>query len=287
MIDAVLRYAFMQNALIAAVLASICGGIIGTIAIEKKLISMSGGIAHASFGGIGLGYLLGFEPIWGGLAFAVGASSLVAKLPKNARMNADTMTGILWSFGMALGILFISMRPGYMPDMTSYLFGDILAVSTGSLIYMGVFTAVVLLVFVMLYHHIVLYLFDEEYGVAAGMRTGVLKWVVYIMIPVGIIVLLKIVGIILTIALMTIPVSIAKMFCTSFWRVVTTSVILSLVFCLIGLVASYYLGIPSGVCIIVISTVIYLSLLGLRGGLAKRLHAIKKHITKEGHEVTD
>ena len=287
MIEAIMRYTFMQNALIAAVLASICGGIIGTIAIEKKLISMSGGIAHASFGGIGLGYLLGFEPIWGGLAFAIGSSALVAKLPKNARMNADTMTGILWSFGMALGILFISMRPGYMPDMTSYLFGDILAVSSGSLIYMGVFTAAVLLVFVMLYRYIVLYLFDEEYAVATGMRTGFLKWIVYIIIPVGIIVLLKIVGVILTIALMTIPVSIAKMFCSSFGRVVTASVILSLAFCLIGLVASYYINIPSGVCIIVISTVIYLVLLALRGALSKKIHSIKKHIRKERHEVTD
>ncbi len=277
MIEAILTYAFMRNALIAAVLASITGGIIGTVAIEKKLISMSGGIAHASFGGIGLGYLLGFEPIWGGLAFAVGASALVAKMPSNARLKADTMTGILWSFGMALGILFVSLRQGYIPDMTSYLFGDILSVSSDTLIYMAVFTSSVVVVFAAFYHHLVLYIFDEEYAAAAGIKTSILKWIVYIIIPLGIIVLLKIVGILLTIALMTIPVSAAKMLCNSFGRVVAVSVLTSLIFCLTGLVVSYYINIPSGVCIIVISTVVYLLMLMLRGGVTKWIHSRTKH----------
>ena len=280
MIEAILGYTFMRNALIAAVLASVTGAIIGTIAIEKRLISMSGGIAHASFGGIGLGYLLGFEPIWGGLVFAVGMSALVAKMPANARVKADTMTGILWSFGMALGILFIALRPGYMPDMTSYLFGDILSVSTESLIYMGTFTAAVVLVFLMFFRHLVLYLFDEEYAAAAGIKTTFLKWVTYIMIPVGIIVLLKIVGILLTIALMTIPVSVARMLTNSFGRVVGLSALISLIFCLAGLVVSYYINIPSGVCIIVLGTVAYLTMLVLRGGVAKRIHRRHKHIEK-------
>lgn len=278
MIEAILSYAFMRNALFAAVFASITGAIIGAIAIEKKLISMSGGIAHASFGGIGLGYLLGFEPIWGGLVFAVGMSALVAKMPANARLKADTMTGILWSFGMALGILFIALRPGYMPDMTSYLFGDILSVSTESLVYMGVFAATVVLVFVMFFRHLALYLFDEEYAAAAGVKTVLLKWITYIMIPVGIIVLLKIVGILLTIALMTIPVSIARMLSNSFGRVVVLSAVISLVFCIAGLVLSYYINIPSGVCIIVLGTVVYLVMLMLRGYIAKRVHRHRKHI---------
>ncbi|MFO7611184.1 MAG: metal ABC transporter permease [Clostridia bacterium] len=277
MIDAILNYTFMQNALIAAVLASIVTGIIGTIAIEKRLISMSGGIAHASFGGIGFGYLVGFEPIWGGLAFAVGSSILISRLSKNTKMKSDTMTGILWSFGMALGILFISLAPGYMPDMTSYLFGDILSVSTSSIIYMLVFTIVISFVFIMLYHHLIIYLFDEEYSKARGINTRLLEWVVYIMIPVGIMVLIKIVGIILTIALMTIPVSIAKLYFKSYGRVIFASIIISMVFCITGLTLSYYINIPSGVCIIVISTLIYLVLLFMRRRLQKRHHAQRVH----------
>lgn len=277
MIDAILNYTFMQNAVIAAVLASVVTGIIGTIAIEKRLISMAGGIAHASFGGIGLGYLLGFEPIWGGAAFAAVASILIGKRPKDRRLNADTMTGILWSFGMALGILFVSIAPGYMPDMTSYLFGDILSVSTESLIYMGVITAAIVLTFASLFRHLVLYLFDEAYAAARGIRVKVLEWVVYIMIPLGIIVLIKVVGIILTIALMTIPVSISKLFCKSVGKVVILSMALGLVFCIVGITVSYYANIPSGVCIILIGTIIYLLTLLLKRGLQKRIHKRKMH----------
>ncbi len=277
MIQAVLNYNFMQNALLAALMASIVTGIIGTIAIEKKLISMSGGIAHASFGGIGFGYLAGFEPIWGGLAFAIGSSVLISRLSKNTKMKADTLTGILWSFGMALGILFISLAPGYMPDMTSYLFGDILSVSNSSLIYMASFTVVILVVFIMFYHHILLYLFDEEYAKARGVNTRALEWMVYIMIPVGIIVLIKIVGIILTIALMTIPVSIAKLYSNSIRGVVAISTVLSMFFSLTGLIVSYYINIPSGVCIILASTLVYLVVLAVKGRIQKKHHAQRIH----------
>ena len=277
MIHAILNYSFMQNALIAAVLASIVTGIIGTIAIEKKLISMSGGIAHASFGGIGFGYLAGFEPIWGGLFFAVGSSLLISRLSKNTKMKADTMTGILWSFGMAMGILFIALAPGYMPDMTSYLFGDILSVSNNSLIFMAIFTVVIVVTFIMLYNHLIIYLFDEEYARARGINTSLLEWIVYIMIPIGIIVLIKVVGIILTIALMTIPVSIAKLFCKSINRVIIWSAVLSATFSIIGLVLSYYLNIPSGACIIIFSTLVYLIILAVKHNIQKRLHEQRVH----------
>jgi zinc transport system permease protein len=277
MIEAILSYTFMQNALFAALMASVVTGIIGTIAIEKKLISMSGGIAHASFGGIGFGYLLGFEPIWGGLVFAVGSSVLISRISKNSKMKADTMTGILWSFGMALGILFISLAPGYMPDMTSYLFGDILSVSTGSLIYMAAFTVVISVIFIMLYNHLIIYLFDENYAKARGINTKLLEWLVYIMIPIGIMVLIKIVGIILTIALMTIPVSIAKLMCKSIKRVIWMSMLLSVIFSLAGLTIAYYVNIPSGVCIILLSTVVYLILLAVKRRIQKRLHDQRVH----------
>ncbi len=284
MINAVLNYSFIQNALIAALLASIVTGIIGTIAIEKKLISMSGGIAHASFGGIGLGYLLGIEPIWGGLFFAVGSSVLISKMSQNEKFKADTLTGIMWSFGMALGILFISLAPGYMPDMTSYLFGDILSVSSSAVIYMSIITFAILFLFIMLYNYLMIYLYDEEYAKIKGINVGLLRWVVYIIIPIGIIVLIRVVGIILTIALMTIPTSIAKMFFKSFVKVVVSSIIISALFCIIGLVVSYYANIPSGVCIVIMSTLVYLFLLVTKNTIVKRKHIKKMH---EEHLASD
>ncbi len=278
MIDAILHYTFMQNAFIAALLASIVAGILGTIAIEKQLISMSGGIAHASFGGIGLGYLLGFEPLWGGMLFATGSSLVILNLSKkDMKINPDTMIGILWSFGMALGILFISLSPGYMPDMTSYLFGNILSVSTSSILYMTVFTAIVVLLFLVLFHYITLYLFDDEYAAIRGVNVKLLNAVIYIMIPVGIIVLIKIVGIILTIALMTIPVSIAKLFFNSIGKVILGSVLIGLLLNIIGLTVSYYLSIPSGACIIIISAIVYLAVSVIKKNLPKWLHTRKEH----------
>jgi len=277
MIQAILDYSFMQNALIAVLLASVVTGIIGTIAIEKKLISMSGGIAHASFGGIGLGYLAGFEPIWGGLAFAVGASLLISKISKSKRVNADTITGILWSFGMALGILFISLAPGYMPDMTSYLFGDVLSVSSGAVWTMIFSTVAIAVVFVMFFSYFSSYLFDEEYARAIGINTRVLEWMVYLMIPAGIIVLIRIVGVILTIALMTIPVSIAKLFFKTFKQVVIASILISMAFSLLGLTLSFYINIPSGVCIIVLATIVYLVLMFTKQRVQARLHTKRLH----------
>ena len=277
MIEAILRYAFMRNALITAVLASVVIGIIGTIAIEKKLISMSGGIAHAAFGGIGLGYLLGFEPIIGGVAFAIAASAMMRKLPPRNKLNADTMMGILWSFGMALGILFIALAPGYMPDMTSYLFGDILSVSTSYVWYIGAFTAVIVFLFIMLYNPLMLYLFDQGYAEARGINVNLLSWVVYIMLPVGIIVLLKIVGIVLTIALMTIPVSLSKLFFRSVGKVIVCSMVLSFLFCLSGLLISFYAAIPSGACIAVLATLVYLLVLGTHAGVRRLRHRRLSH----------
>ena len=271
MIEAILNYTFMQNALLAALLASVVTGIIGTIAIEKKLISMSGGLAHASFGGIGLGYLLGFEPIWGGLVFAIASSGLISRLSQHKKIKADTLTGILWSFGMALGILFISLAPGYMPDMTSYLFGDILSVATSEILYMLGFTVIIFVLFFMLYNYLMVYLFDEEYAQARKMNVRLLRRLVYLIIPIGIIVLIRVVGIILTIALMTIPTSIAKLYCKSLARVVLLSTAVSMLFCIAGLALSYNINIPSGVCIVLVSTVAYLGLLLVRGSFGRML----------------
>lgn len=207
---------------------------------------------------------------------------LICKLPKNSKMNADTMTGILWSFGMALGILFIALAPGYMPDMTSYLFGDILSVSTSTIMYMMVFTLVVVILFVMLYNHLIIYIFDEEYAVARGVNIKALESMIYIMIPVGIIVMIKMVGIILTIAMMTIPVSLSKLFFKSIGKVIWFSIIISFIFSIIGITISYYINIPSGVCIIVLSTIIYLILSLSKNAVQKRIHKRKKHLGENG-----
>ncbi|HWR29393.1 MAG TPA: metal ABC transporter permease, partial [Negativicutes bacterium] len=133
MMDAILKYNFLQNAIMAAILASVVCGIVGTYIMEKKLVMMSGGIAHAAFGGIGLGYFLKVEPMLTALGVSVLASVSVAALKRKAMTDSDLLIGMFWSLGMALGVVFIAMTPGYPPDMASYLFGNILAVSRSDL----------------------------------------------------------------------------------------------------------------------------------------------------------
>ena len=130
MIDAILKYTFLQHAIIGAILASIICGIIGTIIVEKKLVMMSGGIAHTAFGGVGMGYFLKIEPIIGALIFAIISSFGIVGIKRKSRVNTDTIIGMFWSLGMALGIIFISLTPGYPPDISSYLFGPRFYVST-------------------------------------------------------------------------------------------------------------------------------------------------------------
>lgn len=276
MIASFFSYSFIQNAFVSAILASLISGIIGTIIVEKKLVSMSGGIAHASFGGIGLGYLLGIEPIIGGVAFAVSASLGIRSINKSSKIKNDTLVGIFWSVGMALGILFISITPGYMPDMTSYLFGDILTVPDIYIYFMTILCVITLVIVFLFYNYIKAYLFDELYANTMGINVNLIEIMIYILIPLCIIALVKVVGIILAIALLTIPTSIAKMFCSRLEKVIIVSVLLGIFFSFTGIFISYWLNIPSGASIIVFSSIVYFILTITVPYIKKRIH-IKQH----------
>ncbi len=218
---------------------------------------MSGGIAHTSFGGIGLGYFLGIEPIIAGLLFAVTASLAVGQIKRRTNHSADTMISMFWSAGMALGILFIGLTPGYPPDMTTYLFGDILTVNNFYLTTMAFMVICVVLVIVLLFSYFKLYLFDEEYAKIMGINVLVLELVLYVMIAFSIVILIKVVGIILALALLTIPPATAKLFTHRLETMMTIATISGVVYCLIGLGVSYYLNIPSGASIILSAIILY------------------------------
>lgn len=258
MIEAIFKYTFLQNAFLTAIFASVVCGIVGTIIVEKKLVSFSGGIAHVSFGGIGLGYYMGFEPIFGGIAFAVLSALGVAQIRKRSNTNEDTLISMLWSAGMAMGILFIALTPGYPPDMTSYLFGDILTVNFLYLRVMMALSVIVLIVVFSLYNYWKIYLFDEEYASIMGIKTGALEFVLFLIISVSIVILIKVVGIILSIAMLTAPPAIVKLFTHRLSRVMIGAGILGVIFNLAGLSLSYQLNIPSGATIILIAISSYL-----------------------------
>lgn len=257
MISAFVEYAFIRHAVIGIFLASIVCGIIGTIIIEKKLVMMSGGIAHTAFGGIGMGYFLGIEPIIGAVIFSVFSSLGIAKINRESKTNTDTLTAMFWALGMALGIIFITFTPGYPPDMTSYLFGDVLKISKLDIEVMIITDILVVTIITMFFKHFKYYLFDEEFTSTLGVDTMLLEYILYVLIACTIVALIRVVGIILVIALLTVPPAIAKFFTYDLKKIMTTSVILGILFGLTGLTFSYYFNIASGASIILFSVMTY------------------------------
>lgn len=260
MINDLFTYTFMQNAVISAVLASIACGMIGTIVMEKRLVMMSGGIAHTAFGGIGMGYYLNIEPILGALMFSIFSALAITKINHATRTNSDILIGMFWSMGMAMGILFIAFTPGYPPDMTSYLFGDILTVSRFDLYIIGVLDVLVIFAIIALYHVLKAYMFDEEFVHVSGINTRLLEYLLFVLIAITVVILIRVVGIILVIALFTTPPAIAKLFTYDLRKIMLISIALGSIFCLLGLWVSYELRISSGASIVMLTVLSYVSI---------------------------
>ena len=254
----ILSYNFFQNALIGSLFASIIAGIIGTIIVEKKLVMLSSGIAHISFGGVGLGFFLQINPIWGAYLLSGLASIGIVKINNTEKSYPDTIIGMFWAFAMALGILFIYLAPSYPPDVNSYLFGDILTISKTNIYLIIATTVATLAIFIAFYNHWIAYLFDSNYFKILNINKKIFDYLLFLLITVTIIALIKLVGIILVIALLTIPPSLAKLFSNSFKKIIFLSSIFSFMFMVLGLFLSYHLNIPSGATIIITGFISYI-----------------------------
>jgi zinc transport system permease protein len=257
MIEALLEYQFLQNAFLSGVLASIVCGMIGVIIIEKKLVMMSGGIAHTSYGGVGLGYLLGFEPIIGAFFFSACAALGIGYIKRKSGTSSDVVIGLFWSFGMALGILFIALMHSYPPDLSSYLFGNILSVTKADLHLMIILAFIVTLVIAALYHNWKAYLFDQEFALIIGLKTTFLEYLLLLMIAMTVVILIRVVGIILILALLTAPAAVASLFSSSLKNRMVYASLLGALFCIAGLWISYEMNIPSGASIVLLSVICY------------------------------
>jgi len=252
-----LGYEFFQNALLAGVLASIACGIIGTFVVIRRMVAISGGISHAAFGGIGLGYYLGIEPLLGAIGFTVGAALIMGELEQRAEQNMDTLIGAVWATGMAFGILFIYITPGFAPDLFGYLFGNILLVPQGELLLMLVLIVIIVITVGILFNDLVAVTFDQEYATVTNLPVERLLLVLLVLIALTVVMLIQVVGIILVIALLTLPAAISRE-CTG--RVKTMmlyAVLLGGAFTTTGIFLSAILDIPSGATIILVSAAAY------------------------------
>ena len=251
------QYQFIQNALLASILTSILCGLIGVIIVEKKMLMMSGGIAHTAYGGVGLGYLLNFEPILGALVFAICAAVGVGFIKRKGGVNSDIVISLFWSLGMALGILFISLMNGYPPDMNSYLFGNILSVTKYNIYIMFIITIFVSLFIIMFFEDWKAYLFDEQFSEIIGMKTRILEYLCLVLIALTVVILIKVTGIILSLALLTAPAATATLLSKKLKSRMILSVILGNIFCFAGLLISFKANIPSGATIIIFCVLFY------------------------------
>ncbi|MGB9937126.1 MAG: metal ABC transporter permease [Methanobacterium sp.] len=246
------QYGFVQNALIAAVLVSIACGIVGSYVVVKKIVSISGAISHAAFGGIGLGYFLGVNPIISAIPFSVFSAIVIGLINEKVKISEDTAIGILWSVGMALGVIFINLTPGYAPDLFSYLFGNILTVPTSDLILMLILDIVIIATVLLFYKEFLAVSFDQEFSKVIGVPSEIMYILLLCLVALSVVVLIKVVGVILVIALLSIPAAISRQFTYNMKNIMSFSIILSILLTLTGLWLSYIFNLASGATIVVI-----------------------------------
>ena len=251
-------YDFMRNAILAGILVSIACGIVGTLVVLNRIVFLSGGIAHAAYGGIGLAFFLLINPIIGAIAFSTLSSLVMGWVQRKTRQRADTLIGVMWAVGMALGIIFINLSPGYKADLMSYLFGSILAVSTLDIwLMLGVSFLIIILVSIF-YRLLLAISFDETFARVRNIPVDALYMGMVIMIGLTVVVAMRVVGLIMIIALLTIPPAIANLFLKSMWKIMLLASGLSILFTLIGLMISYTLNLTSGAAIILVAGVTYI-----------------------------
>jgi len=253
-------YRFFINALLAAVFSSITCGFIGTYIVSRRIVFISGGISHASFGGVGIAYYLGIQPLLGAAVFSVLSAVGIEAFSHKSELREDSLIGMMWSFGMAVGIIFIFITPGYAANLMSFLFGSILTVSLPEILLMAVLALVIVLFFVLLFKEILFVAFDEDYARTQGIPTTVINYILIGLVALTIVINIRVVGIILVISLLTIPQATANLLTKSFKRIIIYSTGFAFLASVSGLLVSYLLNIPSGATIIFISIFIFLVL---------------------------
>lgn len=265
----ILGYTFFQNALLGSLLASIVCGFIGTYIVTRRLVFISGGITHASFGGIGLGVYMGIDPILSAMVFAVCSACGVQWVSRRGNVREDSAIAMFWTFGMSVGVICCFLTPGFMPDLSSYLFGSILTIGSSDLVLLTGLAAVVMLLFILLRRVIVGVSFDPVFARSQGLPVAAVEYLMMVLIAMTIVAVLRMVGIVLAISLLTVPQMTANLFTCHYGRMIALSIGLGCVYCMTGLLVSYWLGVPSGASIIFISILIYAALRTIKTAVLK------------------
>lgn len=252
------EYGFVIKGLLGALFASITAGLAGTYIVSRRMVFLSGGITHASFGGIGIGYYAGINPIAGAAGFGVLSALVIEYLSVKHKIREDSAIGILWAFGMAVGIIFIYLTPGYTPNLMSYLFGSILTVTKADITALGIMSLILILYFGVFYRTILYISFDEVFARTYTKHVDLIKYVSTALIALTIVLNIRMAGVVLVLSLLTIPPNIAMLFTKEFPKIVIWAIVTGFVGTSIGYVLSFIAGIPVGATIIFTLVIIWL-----------------------------
>lgn len=264
-----LNYAFFRNALLGSLFASIACGIIGTYVVSRRLVFISGGITHASFGGLGVGFYFGINPIFSAMIFSVMSAFGIQWLSEKQGVREDSAIAVFWSLGMAVGIMLTFLTPGFTPNLSEYLFGNILTVTTTDIISLVVLSVLLLLFFIANYHSIVSVSFDTQFAKSRRIHTQLIEYAMMMFIAVTIVLSIRLVGIVLLMSLITIPQMTANLFTVNYSKLILFSIVISFIGCVTGLLLSYYLNVPSGAFIIFVLIVMFFIAKGVKMGISK------------------
>ena len=257
----IIQYTFFQNALWASLLIAIACGIVGTYIVSRRIVFISGGITHASFGGLGIGFYLGINPLLSALIFSALSALGVEYLTHSngyKRIREDSVIAAIWSFGMAIGVIFMFLTPGYTPNLSAYLFGNILTVSKVDILLMAILALVIIVVYLAGRKTIIYTAFDRDFALTQRLPVRLIEYMMMMFIAITIVLSIRLIGIMLMMSLMTIPQMTANMFTSNYNRITIASCVLGFIGCVSGLFLSYLFNIPSGAFIILVLIIIFL-----------------------------
>ena len=253
-----LQYEFFRLALLAVVIIAVAAAMIGTYIIARRLVALSGGVTHACFGGLGLGYFLGINPIAMAAVFAIGSSLGVEWLSRRLHVREDSAIAVVWALGMAIGVLFVFLTPGYVPELNSFLFGSIRTVSGRDITVFAAFTLLLILFFACFYRQIVAVAFDRDFATVAGLPVRFISLTVTMMTAVCIVLTIRLVGIMLLMSMMTLPMMIAEVWLHRFGPLMVAGAVISVTCSVAGLFIGTVIDVPCSAIIVLLLCAAYL-----------------------------
>lgn len=253
-----LSYTFFQNALLGSLFACIACGIIGSYVVVRRLVFISGGITHASLGGIGMGFYFGWNPILSAMIFSILSAFGIEWLSSRQGVREDSAIGSFWSLGMAVGIIFIYLKPGFAPNLSDYLFGNILTITIPDIVYLAILSLVLVFVFTLFGRQILFAAFDPDFAKTRNLPVNLIKYTMMMGIAITIVLSIRLVGIVLLMSILTVPQMTANLFTSNFVKMILLSIVIGFFGCIVGLFLSAILDVPSGVFIIFTQIIVFL-----------------------------